>query len=61
MIRGKIHLSPEHEDDDNINIAIHFNLPNHSIDDMEISALLFTPTENYLEKPWRKNSSSSLE
>ena len=36
----KKHLSPEYQDDDDINVAIHFNLPNHSINDMGISVLL---------------------
>ena len=39
-VEEKKHLSPEYQDDEDINIAIHFNLSNHSIDDMEISALL---------------------
>ena len=34
----------------NINVAIHFNLPNHSIDDMIISALLYAPTEKLPRK-----------
>ena len=38
-VEEKKHLSPEYQDDDDINVAIHFNLPNHSIDDMGISAL----------------------
>ena len=38
---------PEYQDDDdfNVTVAIHFNLPNHSIDDMEISALLYASTK----------------
>ena len=35
------HLSPEYQDDNFIiNIEIHFNVPNHSVNDLEISALL---------------------
>ena len=40
-VEEKKHLSPEYQDHDDINVPIHFNLRNHSIDDMEISALLF--------------------
>ena len=48
------HLSPEYQDDDDISAAIHFNLPNHSIDDMEISALLYAPTEKLPRKTLEK-------
>ena len=50
----KKHLSPEYQDDDDINVAIHFNLPNHSIDNMGISALLYAPTEKLLRKTLEK-------
>ena len=60
-VEEKKHISPEYHDDDDINIAIHFNLPNHSIEDMGISALLYTPTEKLPRKSWRKKSSLSLE
>ena len=53
-VEEKKHLSHECQDDDDINVAIHFNLPNHSIDDMIISALLYAPTEKLPRKPWRK-------
>ena len=49
-VEEKKHLSPEYLDDDDINVAIHFNLPNHSIDDMIISALLYAPTEKLPRK-----------
>ena len=55
------HLSPDYQDDDDLNIAIHFNLPNHSIDDMGISALLYAPTEKLPRKTLKKKSSLSLE
>ena len=46
------YLSSKYQDDDNINIAIHFNLLNHmhSIDDMEVSALLLSPAEKLQRK-----------
>ena len=50
----KKHLSPEYQDDDDINVAIHFNLPNHSIDDMGISALLYAPTKKLPRKTLEK-------
>ena len=50
----KKHLFPEYQDDDNINVAIHFNLPNHSIDDMGISALLYAPNEKLSRKTLEK-------
>ena len=50
----KKHLSPEYQDDDDINVAIHFNLPNHSIDDMGISVLLYAPTEKLPRKTLEK-------
>ena len=50
----KQHLFPEYQDDDDISVAIHFNLPNHSIDDMEISALLYPPTEKLPRKTLKK-------
>ena len=53
-VEEKKHLSPEYQDDDDINIAIHFNLPNHSIDGMGISALLYTPTEKLPRKTLEK-------
>ena len=49
-VEEKKHLSPEYQDDDDISCAIRFNLPNHSIDDMGISALLYAPTENLPRK-----------
>ena len=49
-VEEKKHLSPEYQDDDDINVAIHFNLPNQSIDDMGISALLYAPTEKLPRK-----------
>ena len=48
-VENKKHLSQDHQDDDDINVALHFNLPEHSIDDMNISGLLFAPTD-YLER-----------
>ena len=53
-VEEKKHLSPEYQDDDDINIVIHFNLPNHSIDDMGISALLYAPTEKLPRKTLEK-------
>ena len=53
-VEEKKHLSPEYQDDDGINIAIHFNLPNHSIDNMGISALLDAPTEKLPTKALEK-------
>ena len=53
-VEEKKHLSPEYQDDDDMNVAIHFNLPNHSIDDMEISALLNAPTEKLPRKTLEK-------
>ena len=53
-VEEKKHLSPEHQDDNDINVAIHFNLPNHSIDDMGISALLYAPTEKLPSKTLEK-------
>ena len=53
-VEEKKHLSPEYQDNDDINIAIHFNLPNHSIDDMVISALLYAPTEKLPRKTLEK-------
>ena len=41
---------PEYQDDDDINIAIHFNLTKHAFDGMEISALLYAPTEKLQTK-----------
>ena len=55
-VKGKKHLSPEYQDDDDISVAIHFNLPNHSIDDMEISALLYAPTEKLPGKTLEKKN-----
>ena len=60
-VEEKKHLSPEYQDDDDINVAIHFSLPNHSIDDMEISALLYAPTEKLPRKSLEKKSSLNLE
>ena len=48
------HLSAEYQDDDDINVAIHFTLPNHSIDHMGISALLYAPTEKLPRKTLEK-------
>ena len=56
-VEEKEHLSPEYQDDDDINVAIHVNLPNHSIDDMIISPLLYASTK----KLPRKKSSLNLE
>ena len=53
-VEEKKHLSPEYQGDDDINVAIHFNPPNHSIDDMEISALLYAPTEKLPRKTLEK-------
>ena len=53
-VEDKKHLFPEHQDDDDINIPIHFNLPNHSIKDMEISALLYAPTIKLQRKTLEK-------
>ena len=55
------HLSPEYQDDDNINIAIHYNLTNHSIDDIEISALLYAPTEKLQRKTLEKKINFELQ
>ena len=55
-VEEKKRLSPEYQDDDDINVAIHFNLPNHSIDDMEISALLYAPTEKLPRKTLEKKN-----
>ena len=53
-VEEKKHPSPEYQDDDDINVAIHFSLPNHSIDDMGISALLYAPTEKLPRKTLEK-------
>ena len=53
-VEEKKHLSPEHQNDDDINVAIHFNLPNHSIDDMIISALLYAPAKKLPRKTLEK-------
>ena len=53
-VEGMKHLSPEYQDDDDINVVIHFNLPSHSIDDMGISALLYPPTEKLPRKTLEK-------
>ena len=53
-VEEKKHLSAEYKDDDDINVAIHFNLPNHSINDMGISALLYAPTEKLPRKTLEK-------
>ena len=53
-VEEKKHLSPEYQDDDDIDVAIHFNLPNHSIDDMEISAVLFALNEKLPRKTLEK-------
>ena len=53
-VEEKKHLFPEYQDDDDINVAIHFNLPNHSIDDIGISALLYTPTKKLHRKTFEK-------
>ena len=53
-VEEKKHLSPEYQDDDDINVAIHFNLPNHSVDDMGISALLYAPTKKLPRKTLEK-------
>ena len=60
-VEEKKHLSPEYQDDDDINIVIHFNLPNHSIDDLIISTLLYAPTEKLPRKTLEKKSSLNLE
>ena len=60
-VEEKKYLSPEYQGNYDINVAIHFNLPNHSIDDMEISALLFAPNKKLPRKALEKKSSSSLE
>ena len=53
-VEEKKHLSPEYQDVDDINVAIHFNLPNHSIVGMGISALLYAPTEKLPRKTLKK-------
>ena len=53
-VEEKKHLSREYQEDDDIKVAIHFNLPNHSIDDMGISALLYASTKKPPRKLWRK-------
>ena len=59
-VEEKKHLLPEYQGDDDINIAIHFNLPNHSINDMGNSALLYAPTEKIPRKTLQKTSSLNL-
>ena len=54
-VEEKKYLFHEYQDDDDINVAIHFNLPNHSIDDMRISALLYAPTEKLPRITLEKN------
>ena len=53
-VEEKEYLSPEYQDEDDINVAIHFNLPNHSVNDMGISALLYAPTEKLPRKTLEK-------
>ena len=55
-VEEKKHLSPEYQDDDDINVAIHFNLTNYSINDMEISAYLYAPTEKLPRKTLEKKN-----
>ena len=49
-VKHKIHLKEEHENDPDSNISKHFNLPNHSIEDMSILGLLFAPTDSTKRK-----------
>tara|TARA_B100001146_G_C16115238_1_gene405491 strand:- start:583 stop:870 length:288 start_codon:yes stop_codon:yes gene_type:complete len=44
-VENKKHLSEDHQDDADIKVAAHFNTPGHSIDDMNISGLLFAPSD----------------
>ena len=60
LAEEKKHPSPEYQDDDDINVAIHFNLPNHSIDNMGISALLYALTKNCPENLGEKNIISEI-
>ena len=57
----KKHFPPEYQDEDDINVAKHFNLPNHSIDDTEILVLLFAPTEKLPRKTFEKKIIFELE
>ena len=58
---GKHLRSVEYQGDYDINVAIHFNLPNHSINYIEIFSLLFAPTKKLPRKALEKKLSSSLE
>ena len=53
-VRHKIHLNEQHENDPDSNISKHFNLPNHSTDDMIILGLLFAPTDSTKRKTLEK-------
>ena len=53
-VEEKKYLSPEYQDDDDINVAIHFHLSKNSIDDMEVSALLYSPIEKLPRKTLKK-------
>ena len=53
-VKHKIHLKEEHENDPDSNISKHFNLPNHSIEDMSILGLLFAPTDSTKRKTLEK-------
>ena len=45
---------PEYQDDDDINIAIYFNLTKHAFDGMEISALYMQEQKNCKQKALEK-------
>ena len=52
------HLDEQHENDPDSNISRHFNLPNHSTDDMSILGLLFYMhlQKAQKEKHWKNGS-----
>ena len=53
-VRNRTHLDEQHENDPDSNISHHFNLPNHSTDDMSILGLLYASTESTKRKTLEK-------
>ena len=53
-VRNRTHLVEQHENDPDSNISHHFNLPNHSTDDMSILGLLYASTESTKRKTLEK-------
>ena len=53
-VRNRTHLDEQHENDPDSNISHHFNLPNHSTDDMSILGRLYASTESTKRKTLEK-------